>query len=104
MLKHRGNVGEKAQPPVIYFVQGTLVPLIKIGFASNIYARFKAMQVGSPDKLRVILLLNSEDGLEESIHRRFAYLRQHGEWFSPEKELLDYIEDLKEYAVYTDEY
>ena len=85
-------------------MQGTIIPLIKIGIASDMYDRIKSMQTGSPDKLKIILLIGGSKDAEIKIQARFEYLRRHGEWFAPEKELLDYIEDLKPYAVYRDEY
>lgn len=32
--------------------------------------------------------------LEQFLHRRFAVMREHGEWFSPAPELLGFIAEL----------
>ena len=76
-----------------YFIQGAQTGLVKIGRTSlRIGYRFTALQVGSPDLL--ILLKITEGDREKEFHKRFAHLRQHGEWFTPAPELLEFIKEL----------
>jgi hypothetical protein len=96
-------VGEKSQPAppprarlastVVYFLQGERTGLIKIGRAADLASRLRALQTGSPDKLRVIGVLPCASPLphEKGLHEQFSALRQHGEWFSPGEPLLAYV-------------
>ena len=78
---------------MVYFVQGEKLGLIKIGYCIDI-TRFKTrlqiLQIGSPDKLKVLLVVEEypHDGM---LHGYFKEIRSHGEWFRPEKCLLDFI-------------
>ena len=76
---------------MIYFVQGESTRLIKIGFATDVQRRLNEIRTGSPDIL--VLLAAAEGGRNEeyALHRKFIDIRHHGEWFSPEKPLLDFI-------------
>ena len=82
---------------MVYFIQGKITKLIKIGrvdrVAKNPVAlRIKELQVGSPDELVVLLCIPEWNKKEESfLHKKFAHLRVHGEWFKLEQELLDFI-------------
>ena len=75
-----------------YFVQGALTGLVKIGKTQTMGRRFLAIQSVSPD-IVCLLKVVSEDR-EAEYHKRFAHLRQHGEWFTPAPELLDFINEL----------
>ena len=35
-----------------------------------------------------------KSGSIKEFHKRFAHLRQHGEWFTPAPELLEFIKEL----------
>lgn len=84
----------KANPQrEVYFVQAETLGLIKIGFAVSAKARLKTMQVGSPDRLKLIgsMPCSQFGALEQEVHARFKALRVHGEWHRPEPELLAFI-------------
>jgi len=86
---------------MVYFVQGEITRLIKIGCTdrNDIKQRFSAMQTGSPDKLIILKTIRGSYDLESALHRKFSHLRAFNEWFRPEKELLDFLklsEDSKE--------
>lgn len=80
----------------LYFIQGELTGLIKIGKTeSNPADRMRSFQTGSPDRL---LLLKSicypkVQNYEKEVHDRFAHLRIHGEWFRPDDDLLLFIKN-----------
>lgn len=80
---------------MVYFIQAEELGLIKIGRTnqSNLILRLKAMQVGSPDKLKLIGVVNDEHsfGGERGIHKKFESLWVHGEWYYPGKDLLEFI-------------
>jgi len=69
--------------------------LIKIGKSTDVKARLSQLQTLSPISIRII---NTPlcTATEAELHQRFAHLRDHGEWFTPGKELLDFIESVKE--------
>ena len=75
----------------VYFMQGVDTGRIKIGISTNPLARMRGLQLSE----KVILLHVMEGGqtLEVELHRRFAYLRHHGEWFDPGGEIFEYIEN-----------
>src|SRR5260370_13196069 len=83
---------------MIYFVQANKLKLIKIGRtnATNLIERLKMMQIGSPDRLTILATIDNDFdyGGESKIHKKFKYLKEYGEWYRPEKELLDFIETL----------
>lgn len=81
----------KHAPGCIYFIR--FGGLVKIGFTTNLVQRLKALPHEE--------LLGIKPGTmadEKALHGRFAHLRRTGEWFNPERELLDYIETLNEAA------
>lgn len=76
-----------------YFIQGKLTGLIKIGKTSRgVKERRGLLQIGSPDKLHILKFIKGDR--EEVYHEKFAHLREHGEWFRPAPELLEFIEGL----------
>lgn len=76
---------------VVYFIQDTNSGPIKIGITKDIQTRFGELQRSSPIPLKILKTINGEKELEDQIHKHFKHLQQHGEWFQPAKELLDFI-------------
>jgi len=78
----------------VYFVQAFELKLIKIGVTNNTQRRIVSMQTLSPDRLAVlgVQLCPRGGALEKRLHRQFAHLRDHGEWYLPSPDLLSYIE------------
>lgn len=75
----------------VYFVQQG-DGHIKIGIASDVTSRISELQTGSPVPLRLLgVMANAGRKTEAELHRRFSSLRQSGEWFRPERELLKFI-------------
>lgn len=94
--------GEPKRAPkaeYVYFIRKD--DLIKIGWTGNVPARMRALQ---PDEVLHVEPGTQKD--ESALHRRFAHLRACGcaegkhlrEWFYPEPDLLDYIEERKRAA------
>ncbi len=79
---------------LVYFIQGEITKRIKIGQTNcTVEERMRRLQTGSPDKL---VLLGGYLGFEYSeikLHNMFGQFRLHGEWFSPEKEITDFIKN-----------
>jgi len=64
--------------------------LIKIGKSIDVKTRLSQLQTLSPIGIRLIDTPLCT-ATEAELHHRFAHLRDHGEWFKPDKELLDFI-------------
>lgn len=73
----------------IYFVQ--FGDRIKIGFTTNMKQRMKVIP-----KDQILATTPGSLGVERRIHNRFAHLRITGEWFRADKELLDYVEFVRQ--------
>ncbi len=75
---------------MIYFIQGEVTRLIKIGYAQCAIARLTQLQTGSPDKLLILgVILTGER--DRHWHSMFEDDRVRGEWFAPSERLLAYI-------------
>ena len=74
----------------VYFIQGEVTKLIKIGYTNDVQKRLKALQQSE----ELTLLKQMDDvprAYETVLHQRFSHLCARGEWFRPKKELLDFI-------------
>jgi hypothetical protein len=87
----------------VYFVQAKELKLIKIGISANPRLRLSDMQVGSPDKLEILLTLfivgQTACMAEHNLHLKFKDCNAHNEWFQPSSELLAFIEEHKQWLV-----
>ena len=85
---------------MIYFIQDGKKGSIKIGYSKDkegVKKRLTSLQTGNPKKLTIIKQFKGGLGLENKIHKKFEFLRLHGEWFSYHKELMNFkLSDLKE--------
>lgn len=77
---------------MIYFVQQDETGPIKIGCTTNVDKRLAQLQIGSAVPLRLLGVMTGHHAQEASLHEQFAKDRLEGEWFSPSRELLEYIE------------
>ena len=76
----------------VYFIADEHPHFIKIGYSSkNPIDRMAALQTGSPLKLRLLAQIPGDIELERKLHRTFAPLRLHGEWFSYDGKLCDFM-------------
>ena len=97
----RMDASPPPRPPVrraacVYFVQSAGSGSIKIGRTTNLGQRLLTLQAASGERLSLLAVIETEDHLsvEAGLHRRFANLRLHGEWFRPDVCLLAFIEQL----------
>lgn len=80
-----------ASPDYTYFIQGPDNGLVKIGRTRGTPdIRFLAIQTVCPVPLAKLGVIPGATA-ERDLHRRFAHLREHGEWFRPEPDLLAFI-------------
>jgi Meiotically Up-regulated Gene 113 (MUG113) protein len=76
-----------------YFILGS--EGIKIGQSFNPRSRRTDLQPGSATELKLLLAVPYERIPEPEAHKKFKHLRMMGEWFRPEQDLLDFIEELR---------
>jgi len=77
--------------PRVYFIQGVIVPTIKIGVAKDVKSRFQELQRMSPEPLRLLVSIPGGYSKETELHTLFREAHSHGEWFFPAPALLAYI-------------
>ena len=74
----------------VYFIQGSSTGMVKIGMTANVAHRLGSLQSSSPDKLRVLALIESNQG--DSVYlQEFSKYCSHGEWFFPAPKLMSFI-------------
>ena len=78
----------------IYFIQAGDNGPIKIGVTNNVRKRLSILQTFSPQKLKLLAIIEGSYDKERLIHQIFSKLRVRGEWFKPEPDLLEYINRL----------
>lgn len=83
----------------VYFIFNEDSNAVKIGRATDLAKRMKALQTSSPTKLKLLKSVQVERGedaqeLERSLHKQFYEIRLTGEWFRAEIHLLEYIDQL----------
>jgi hypothetical protein len=76
---------------VIYFMRAVQVKRIKIGYSSDPLFRMALFQTGSPVDLSFFAFMPGGGKEEKTLHRTFADLHVHGEWFEEDERLLSYI-------------
>lgn len=69
-------------PGHVYFIKAPGSDLIKIGFATDVTARLKALQAASPGELSLLGSVRGSRSDESRLHRLFADDRIRGEWFT----------------------
>jgi|GEM_PF-1618755 len=81
---------------MIYFIQsgGDDGP-IKIGLTErDLCKRVKELQTASPYPLTLLAAAHGTAVEEIVLHNKFKHLQMEGEWFKPEKELIEYVESI----------
>ncbi len=72
----------------VYVMQAGEGGPVKIGTTTNIKRRLALIQNAQAVKVTLVRLMEGGPDEERALHRRFAEFRLHGEWFSPEDEIL----------------
>jgi hypothetical protein len=66
---------------------------VKIGTTERIFNRIAALQTGCPEKIECVCILKGSFDEEYALHRRFAHLRLHGEWFTWSKDISEFVHE-----------
>ncbi len=105
-LARVGGIKRRLRPPAVtpsssdrrmghvYFMQGEHGGPVKIGFATDLDARLSQLQVGRPDRLRLLASIQAEARTERLLHTSFEADRLTGEWFTPSERLVAAIQAL----------
>ena len=84
---------------LIYFIQVVLptgdADLIKIGYTNRLHERMGTYKLHNPYTLNLLAIMPGNREMETEIQDRFCNFNVTGEWYKPEKELLEYIENIK---------
>ena len=87
----------KQRTNYVYFIRAMESGNIKIGYTYDPADRLKDLQVGSSEELKYMFVVpvSCEEvakSLEYEFHTKFAHLNIRGEWFEPDKELIEFVE------------
>lgn len=74
---------------MVYFIK--CGKRVKIGHAMDPRSRLRDLQVGNPEKLELLMVIEGGRRTECEIHKRFAEQRLAGEWFRIEGDLREYM-------------
>lgn len=77
---------------MIYFIQESGNGFIKIGFSQNPLQRLRQLSKNQPYEYSLLGVLPGHFEQERALHKRFSDFSIKGEWFSPDKNLIDFIE------------
>ena len=75
---------------MIYFIKSP-TGAIKIGTTIRLSQRLKQLAAEHGPGLEVLAVADGSFEVERALHRRFAHLRQVGEWFEPGDDLMGFI-------------
>ena len=81
---------------VVYFIRRGNRGPIKIGKTRFINQRLATLQTGCAEKLQVLAQVSPDQISEEAAQAKFRHLHRSGEWFSPDAELLQFIDALNQ--------
>lgn len=78
----RRQMGRGVRLTRVYLIRAESRPRrLKIGLSDDPARRLRSLQVGSPVPLTLLAHVLGSREKERYLHRRFAHLRSHGEWF-----------------------
>lgn len=75
----------------IYFIQGAVTRLVKVGRANCVASRMADLQQGSPDELILLWAYLAPPTHETQLHWWFASSSVRGEWFTLDGRLEEYL-------------
>lgn len=87
---------------MIYFIQQGDDGPVKIGYATVIEKRLRALQSASPHQLKVIGSMQGSVIDERKLHIQFSKHRLQGEWFEPDIEIIKYASECNNNKLFQD--
>ena len=89
VLLCKGDKAFTTEVPSTYFLQAGAGGPIKIGSTKNLAVRIRTLMTMSPVPLRFLGVMKGDH--EEACHMHLGAFRIHGEWFTPEEPVLQFI-------------
>ena len=89
-----GGNAQSTLTEYVYFIQQGDNGPIKIGYSAEPEKRLQTLSTASPYPLRILKTLKGGKSLEQELHIRFADHQLEGEWFAPDDDLLDFMNDI----------
>ncbi len=89
----------------LYFIRSGKEGPVKIGIAIDPLKRLEECQIGNSEKLLLIGSKEIEGNakiVEDEIKRMFGHLHIRGEWFKPDQEMSDFIDNIDRFHRHTD--
>lgn len=74
----------------VYFIRSRKDGLIKIGFSTDAVRRIGEFE-GGASKYEMIGVIEGDRKTEAALHRRFYNHRNHGEWFNPHSDIMEFV-------------
>lgn len=81
---------------IVYFAQDTKTQHIKIGITTNLFQRLNSIQMERNTIFELLFHTRGNSVIEGEIHKRFSHLNVYGELYKPEKELLEFISNMRD--------
>ena len=81
----------------VYFVSAPELGRVKIGFAADPRTRLGKLRADSPTRLVLLAVIDGDVETEKDLHSRFSNFRLHGEWFTLDGALQEFVDSLKPY-------
>jgi len=69
---------------MIYFIQAGDNGAVKIGFAKDVKKRFRELQTGNHETLKLLKEIAGEEELEQELHLLVKRYHVRGEWYTPD--------------------
>ncbi len=78
---------------MIYFIQGARTGYIKIGHTAKAspMSRLRSLRTAATESLSLIGVMDGDSQAEKTLHARFDFERETGEWFKPSESLVNFI-------------
>lgn len=91
--KHKGIKLHKL--PAVYILHAIESPFIKIGISTNLKSRISNIQSGCPFRLSIYNVIRTPicEEIEDYLHKILFHCNQHGEWFKPGNDEIDFLID-----------
>jgi uncharacterized membrane protein YccC len=78
----------------IYAIRRGQCGPIKIGMSNEPQTRLRNLQTAVAEQLHLLAVIDGDEQVERDLHRRFEKYRLHGEWFSPNPEVLSWVRSI----------
>lgn len=78
---------------MIYFIQASSTPYVKIGFTKDVEKRRRNLQSENPHELKILGVCDGDRSVERHYHSVFKKLHIRGEWFQIGPELQKFLEN-----------